>query len=119
MSRLHVLQTAGGDPWTFYASGKQTTHSLIGKQERMANGQLRSWYRTNSTRRTWQLTFDVLERAEKEIILFMAEEVQNLSYQDDLMDSPVAVQIDRESLSFTDLQSDEVIYSATIRLLEV
>ena len=117
--RRHSLTTAGGDPWFFYASGRRTTYSYIGKQERMADGTLRSWRRTNSTKRAWELTFDVIERCEKDMILLMVEETQNLTYQDDLMPAPVQVQIDRESISFSDLRSDETIFSTTIRLLEV
>jgi hypothetical protein len=117
--RRHSITTNGGDPWHFYASAKKTTYSIVGKQERMADGTLRSWFRANSTKRVWTLTFDVLERAEKEMIILLAEQVENLTYLDDIMTTGVEVQIDRDSLSFDDLRSDEKIYNGSIRLLEV
>jgi len=119
MSRILTLTTSGGDPWQFHGSSKQVSYSYVGKQERMAGGQLRSWRRTGSTKRVWSIQFDVLERMEKDMILLLVEETANLTFQDDLMTAGVEVQIDRESVAFTDLVSDETIYSATIRLLEV
>ncbi len=118
MRRLS-LQTATSDEWLFFASSRTVKYSYIGKQVRMADNTLRSWRRSGTTKRVWELAFDVIERSEKDMILLLVEQTENLLFKDELMSLAVEVQIDFSSVQFRDLQSDESLYGTTIRLLEV